>query len=163
MALTLYRTPQTFFCLGKFLKWWADNLSSSMTKGRIYYIKHLYIQPFSMEVDWREIRHQMDVSNMFYICRHCVFTLWGRLLKPRPYQVHCSKCVKFLLRPAVCKHFPIVLVWHTFYFHKIFSYSVTTKPVLLVIECKHVSVIYVYKLIFLLHTSRSTGYKWLTV
>ncbi len=58
--------------------WWADDHSSSITKGSIYYIKHMYIQPFSMEVDWQEISHQMDVSTMFYICRCCVFTLWGR-------------------------------------------------------------------------------------
>ena len=38
----------------------------------------MYIQPFSMEVDWQEIWHQMDVSTTFYICRYCVFTLWGR-------------------------------------------------------------------------------------
>ncbi len=68
----------TFFCLGKFQKWWADNQSSSIYKGSIYYIKHMYIQPFSMELDWREIWHQMDVSTMFYNCRYCIFTLWGR-------------------------------------------------------------------------------------
>ncbi len=68
----------TFFCLGKFLKWLANDESSSITKESSYYISYMYIQPFSMEVDWREIWHQMDVSTMFYICRYCVFTLWGR-------------------------------------------------------------------------------------
>ncbi len=68
----------TFFYLGKFLKWWADDQSSSIPKGSIYCIKHMHIQPFSMEADWQEIWHQMDVSAMFYICRHCIFTWWGR-------------------------------------------------------------------------------------
>ena len=49
-----------------------------ITKGSIYYIKHMYIQPFSMEVDWPEIWHLMEVSTMFYNCTCCIFTLWGR-------------------------------------------------------------------------------------
>ncbi len=56
----------------------ADDQSSSITKESIFYIKHMYVQPLSMEVDWWEIWHQMDVSTMFYICIYCVFTLWGR-------------------------------------------------------------------------------------
>ena len=68
------------FCHGKFLKWWADDQSFSIPKGSTYSIKNMYIQPFSMEVDWGEIWHKMDVSTMFYICRYCVFTLWGRVL-----------------------------------------------------------------------------------
>ncbi len=100
----------TFFCLGKFLKWLANDQSSSITKGSICYIKHMYLQPFSMEVDWWEICHQMDVSTMFYICRYCVFTLWGRykgmwymltsLYKPSEHRIaeipfpnlHCIYC-----------------------------------------------------------------------
>ncbi len=61
-----------FFCLGKLLKWLADDQSSSITKGSIYYINYMNIQPFSMKVDWKEIWHQMDVCSMFYICRYCV-------------------------------------------------------------------------------------------
>ena len=38
---------------------------------------------------------------------------------------------------------------------QIISYSDTKVPVLVVMECKHANVIYVYQLIFLLHTSRS--------
>ncbi len=60
------------FSLGKFLKWLANDQSSSITKGSIYYIKHVYIQPFSMEVDWPEIWCLMEVSAMFYICRYCI-------------------------------------------------------------------------------------------
>ncbi len=50
-----------------------------ITKGSIYYIKHNVHTTFYMEVDWWEIWHQMDVSTMFYICKYCVFTLWGRM------------------------------------------------------------------------------------
>ncbi len=39
---------------------------------------------------------------------------------------------------------------------QIISYSDTKVPVLVVMECKRASVIYVYQLTFLLHTSRST-------
>ena len=58
--------------------WWADNQSSSITKGNTYYIKHMYIQPFSVEVDWREIWHQVGVSTMFYFVDTAFFTLWDR-------------------------------------------------------------------------------------
>ncbi len=70
----------TFFCLGKFLKKLADNQCFSITKGSIYYIKHMYIQPFNTEVDWAEICHLKEVSTMFSICRYCIFTLWKRTL-----------------------------------------------------------------------------------
>ncbi len=69
----------TFFCLGKFLKWLADDQFSSMTKGSICYIKHMYIQPVSMGVDWEEIWYQMDVSTMFYFFRYCLFFFVGQL------------------------------------------------------------------------------------
>ncbi len=48
----------TFCCIGIFLKWLADDQSSSITKGSFCYIKHMYIhvQPFSMEVDWWEYK-----------------------------------------------------------------------------------------------------------
>ena len=45
---------------------------------------------------------------------------------------------------------------------QIISCSDTKVSVLVVIECKRASVIYVYELIFLLHTSRSTGYTYRT-
>ncbi len=45
-----------FLCLGKFLKM-ISRWSILFHKGSIYYIKHMHIQPFSMEVDWREIQH----------------------------------------------------------------------------------------------------------
>ncbi len=42
---------------------------------------------------------------------------------------------------------------------QIISYSDTKVPVLVAMECKRASVLYVYELIFLLHPSRSTEYK----
>ncbi len=42
-------------------------------------------------------------------------------------------------------------------FSQIISNSDTKVPVLVVMECKRANVIYVYELIFLLHTSRSTA------
>ncbi len=63
---TLDHMQSTFFCLRKFLKK-LDNLWSSITKGSIYHIKNMYIQPFSMVVDWPEIWCLMEVSTMFHI------------------------------------------------------------------------------------------------
>ena len=41
----------------KFLKCLADDQSSSITKGSIYKIRHImYLNPFSMEVDWQDIK-----------------------------------------------------------------------------------------------------------
>ena len=71
-----------FLLLWKILKKLADHQCSSITKGCIYYIKHMYIQNsrqhFSIEVDWPEIWCLMAVSTMFHICTYCVFTLWDR-------------------------------------------------------------------------------------
>ncbi len=50
----------------------ADDQRSSITKGSIYHIKHMYIQPFTTVVDWPEIRCLREVSTMFDICRYCV-------------------------------------------------------------------------------------------
>ncbi len=96
----------TFFCIGKFLKWLAGDESSSITKGSIYYIKHMYIQPFSMGVDWREIWHQMDVSTMFYICRYCVLLCgadlfnWA-LIHLYNFATFCNPLYTFLWVPWV--------------------------------------------------------------
>ncbi len=38
----------------------------------------MYIQPFSMEVDWPEIECLMEVSIMLDIWTYCIFILWGR-------------------------------------------------------------------------------------
>ncbi len=69
----------TFFYLGRFLKKLADDQYSSITKGSIKHIKHMYIHHFTTVVNWPEIGCWMEVSTMFYICRYCDFTLWGRV------------------------------------------------------------------------------------
>ncbi len=74
----LDHTQSTFFSLGKSLKKLADD---QWYKGSIYYIKHMYIQPFSMEVHWPKMCCLMEVCTMFYICTYCVFTLWGTCCK----------------------------------------------------------------------------------
>ena len=45
-----------FFYLGRFLKKLADDQCSSITKGSICHISHMYIQPFATAEDWPEIR-----------------------------------------------------------------------------------------------------------
>ncbi len=37
------------------------------TKGSIYHIKHMYIQPFTKVVDWPEIRCLMEVHCIYYV------------------------------------------------------------------------------------------------
>ncbi len=44
-------TQSAFFCLGKFMKKLTDDQCSLLTKGSIYYIKYIYMQPFSMKVE----------------------------------------------------------------------------------------------------------------
>ena len=48
-------------------------------KNSIYCMKHMYIQPSSMEVDWLDIWRLMEVFTMFYICTYCVFTLGAEI------------------------------------------------------------------------------------
>ena len=76
-----FHTNYFFFNLERFLKKLADGRCSSITKGSICHVKHVYIQPFTTVVDWPEIACLMEVSTMFYICRYCVFTWWGRFIK----------------------------------------------------------------------------------
>ncbi len=75
----------TFFYLGRFLTKLADDQCSSITKGSIYHIKHMYIHPFTTVVDWLEIGSLMEVSAMFYICRYCVFAWNGRTIVQRAW------------------------------------------------------------------------------
>ncbi len=42
----------------KLMKKLADDQYSSITKGIIYYIKHMYIQPF---IAWKRIDQKFDV------------------------------------------------------------------------------------------------------
>ena len=73
---SLDNTQSTFFSLRNFLKKLSDDQTSSVTKGSIYYIKRMYIQPFSMEVDWLEMLYFMKHLPCF-IFAHTVFLLCG--------------------------------------------------------------------------------------
>ncbi len=73
------------FYLDRFLKKLADDQCSSITKGSIYHIKHMYMQLFRMEVDWPEIGCLMEISTMFYICRYYVFT-WDSSWTNSPFK-----------------------------------------------------------------------------
>ena len=84
----------SFFSLGRFLKKLADDQGSSITKGSIYHIKHMYMQPFTVGVNWLEIWCLMEVSAMFYICRYC-----GRVIVHVPWYLYLSSylfvCFRF--------------------------------------------------------------------
>ncbi len=58
----------------------GDDQCSSWTKGSIYHINHMSIQPFTTVVDWPETWCLMEVSGMLYICGCCVFTWDGKSL-----------------------------------------------------------------------------------
>ncbi len=68
----------TVFYFGRFLKKLADDRYSSITKGSIYHIKHMFIQPFTMDMGWPEIGCLMEVSVMLNICTYCLFTWYSR-------------------------------------------------------------------------------------
>ena len=75
---------KNFFCLGKsVLKKLADDQCSFITEGSIYYIKHMHVQLFSMEVDWPEIWCLWKYL-LCFIFAHTAFLLWGAefLIKP---------------------------------------------------------------------------------
>ncbi len=55
----LDHTQSTFFCLWKFMQWSADDQFSFITKGSIYYVKHMYIQHL-----WKWI----DIKRMYLLC-----------------------------------------------------------------------------------------------
>ncbi len=54
----------TFFYRGRFLKKLADYQNSSITKGSIYHIEHMNIQPFTAVVDRPEIG---SIYNVLYL------------------------------------------------------------------------------------------------
>ena len=69
-------TQTTLFCRGKFPKKLADDQCSSITRGSIFYIKYVYIQPFRMGVDWPEIWCLMKYL-LCFIFAHTAFLLCG--------------------------------------------------------------------------------------
>ena len=74
----------------------------------------------------------------------------------RPYQTYCVKMrAWFWLRLVACKGVFPLCYFDTRSTSANYLYSSDTKgPVLVVMECKRVSVIYVYELVFLLRTSK---------
>ena len=85
--------------------------------------------------------------------------VWSRLAKRVCIKRNASKFV----RDFECDLQRVNLFFHCvtltrILLPQIISYSDTKVPVLVVMECKRASVIYVYELIFLLHTSKSTEY-----
>ena len=72
-----------FFYFEGFLKELSHDQYSSRTKGSIYLVKHIiYIQPFSMEVDW------MFNGSIYYVLylQICVFR-YGRCSDWKDYLV----------------------------------------------------------------------------
>ncbi len=65
----------TFFYLRQFLQKLEDDQCALITKGSIYHIKCMSIQPFAMGVDWPEIRCLMEVSIICLVFAHTVFLL----------------------------------------------------------------------------------------
>ncbi len=65
----------TFFYLGRFLKKLADDRCTWITKGSIYHVKHMSIQPFYHGLTWNWAFY--GSTYMFDICAYCVFTLYG--------------------------------------------------------------------------------------
>ncbi len=89
---------------------------------------------------------------------YCVdLEVWSKLAKCVRIMRIASKCVHHFdcdwQRVNAFSHC-IILIRPLFL--QIISYSDTKVPVLVVMECKRANVIYVYELIFLPHTSRST-------
>ncbi len=54
----------TFFYLEKFLKKLADNQCPTITKGSIYHIKHMSIQPFTKLVEGPDIELSIEVPTI---------------------------------------------------------------------------------------------------
>ena len=69
-----YYTQTTFFYCGRFLKKSVDHKCFSITKGSIYHVKRMSIQPFTMGVDWPEnLMFNGSASKLCLIFAHNVF------------------------------------------------------------------------------------------
>ena len=78
MCIADYLLATSFF-LVEILQKWADDQFPFISKGSIYYIKHVQIQLFSIGVEWGEIIVcLMKVSAMPYKCTYCLFTSFGK-------------------------------------------------------------------------------------
>ena len=102
-ALSHFKFHANYY-LGRFLKKLADNHCSSITKGRIYHVNHMYIQPFTTVVDWPEIGCLKEVSALLYICRYCVFTWDGRTAMNRfAMEQVCDNWLYIFQQQTCCK------------------------------------------------------------
>ncbi len=82
-AVTAFQiTCKLLFYLERFLKKLADDQRSSVTKRSIYYMKHMCIQPLSLEVDWPDIWCLIEVSTVCFIFAHTAFLLGMADLHP---------------------------------------------------------------------------------
>ncbi len=70
----------SFFYLGRFLKKLGDDQCSSITKGSIYHIRHMYIHPFTTVIDFPEIGCLMEVSDYVLYLQILCFYLVGQTL-----------------------------------------------------------------------------------
>ncbi len=98
-------------------------------------------------------------TNSYVFNTYTVLTLevWSKLAKCVGIMSIASKCAHdFDCDWQRVKAFSHCVTLIRFLLSQIISYSDAKVPVLVVMKCKRANVIYVYELIFLLHTSRST-------
>ncbi len=70
----------TFFYIERFLKKLADDQNSSINKGSIYQIKHMYIQPFTTVVDRPEIWCFGSIYYVLYLRILRFYVVWQQQL-----------------------------------------------------------------------------------
>ncbi len=97
------------------------------------------LHPVDLEV-WSKLAQCARIKRIASTCVRDLDCDWQRI---KAFS-HCVTLIRVLLSQIV-------------------SYSDTKVPVLVVMECKRIDVIYVYELISLLHTSRSTECSYATV
>ena len=93
------------------------------------------------------------MNHWFSIPLHSVdFEVWSKLAEcARDFDCEWERVNTFF-------HCVTNLLWDAFKLWQIISYSDTNVPVLVVMEYKRASVLYLYEILVLLHTSRSTEY-----
>ena len=94
----------SFFNLLKFLKKLAADQCSSITKGSIYYMKHVHIQTSSMEVNWPETWHLVEV---FMFCTCFYFVGKNTLHRPSKSSLHITLIMWITMKnifSVICIH-----------------------------------------------------------
>ena len=118
----------TSFSHTEILQKWADSQFSFITKGSIYYIKHLQIQLLSMVVDWSESVCLMEVCAMamLYKYTYCLFTLYSSMfhltaVEAVPYckLEYLEGCCSYYMHstPVICScnvssKVPSMILWY---------------------------------------------------